>query len=158
MTKEEFKYIYNQHGRAIRNYIYYRSGDTSVVDDITQETFIKVWEKKFTYEPNKTKSLLYKIANELLLDTIRKGKVETEYIEELKFNLKESVESTTTSEMMRQKCEKALAHLSEKEKIVFLMSRKDEMKYSEISECLNISVKAVEKQMSQALKKLKINK
>jgi len=36
------------------------------------------------------------------------------------------------------------------------MNRKDELKYREIAERLNISVKAVEKRMSKALKKLKV--
>ena len=156
MTEEQFKNIYNQYGRAIRNFIYYRSGDTEISDDITQETFIKVWEKQFVYDVKKTKSLLYKIASGLFIDHIRKNKIGTEYIQELKFNLKNDVESSEENELLLQKCEKALANLSEKERVVFLLSRKDELKYREIAERLNISVKAVEKRMSQALKKLRV--
>ena len=156
MTEEQFKNIYNQYGRAIRNFIYYRSGDTEISDDITQETFIKVWEKQFVYDAKKTKSLLYKIASGLFIDHIRKNKIGTEYIQELKLNLKNDVESSEENELLLQKCEKALANLSEKERVVFLFSRKDELKYREIAERLNISVKAVEKRMSQALKKLRV--
>ncbi len=156
MTEEQFKNIYNQYGRAIRNFIYYRSGDTEISDDITQETFIKVWEKQFVYDEKKTKSLLYKIANGLFIDHIRKNKIGSEYIQELRFHLKNNVESSEENELLLQKCEKALANLSEKERVVFLFSRKDELKYREIAERLNISVKAVEKRMSQALKKLRV--
>jgi RNA polymerase sigma-70 factor (ECF subfamily) len=46
---------------------------------------------------------------------------------------------------------KVIAALPEKQREVFLLSRIDKKKYSEISEMLNISVKAVEKRMSQAL-------
>jgi len=156
LTEEQFKYIYSQYGRAIRDYIYYRSGDTNISDDITQETFIKVWEKQFVYDEKKTKSLLYKIANGLFIDHIRKIKIGSEYIQELKLKLKDNVESSEENEILRQKCEKALANLSEKERLVFLMNRKDELKYREIAERLNLSVKAVEKRMSKALKKLKV--
>lgn len=156
MTKEDFRHIYNQYGKAIRNYIYYRSGDTAIADDITQETFVRIWEKKFKYNPTKTKSLLYKISNQLFLDHIRKNKIETEYIELFKLKLKEDIEQTEENDILRKKCEKAMSLLSEKERTVFLLSRKDELKYSEIAECLNISIKAVEKRMSQALKKLKL--
>jgi RNA polymerase sigma-70 factor (ECF subfamily) len=156
LTEEQFKYIYSQYGHAIREYIYYRSGDTSISDDITQETFIKVWEKQFIYDAKKTKSLLYKIANGLFIDHIRKNKIVSEYIQQLKFNLKNDVDASEENEILLQKCEKALANLSEKERVVFLMNRKDELKYREIAERLNISVKAVEKRMSQALKKLKV--
>lgn len=156
MTEEQFKHIYSQYGRAIREYIYYRSGDTNISDDITQETFIKVWEKEFVYDEQKTKSLLYKIANGLFIDHIRKNKIGNEYIQELKLKLKNDVGSNEENEILRQKCEKALSNLSEKERVVFLMNRKDELKYREIAARLNISVKAVEKRMSQALKKLKV--
>jgi len=58
-------------------------------------------------------------------------------------------------EALKEKCEAALLKLSEKERIVFLMSRKDDLKYREIAERLNLSEKAIEKRMSQALKKLR---
>ena len=52
---------------------------------------------------------------------------------------------------LKLKYEKALSSLPENQRIVFLMSRKDGMKYSEIAEYLQISVKAVEKRMSKTL-------
>lgn len=155
MTKEQLKHIYDQYGIAIRNYVYYRSGDATISDDITQETFIKVWEKQFIYDIKKTKSLLYKIANGLFIDHVRKNKIETEYVEELKFKIKTEVQQSDDNEILLLKCQKALTSLSAKERIVFLMSRKDELKYREIAERLSISVKAVEKRMSLALKKLR---
>lgn len=154
MTREEFKNIYDQYVRAIRNYVYYRSGDVAIADDITQETFIKIWEKQFLYDPKRLKSLLYKIANEKFLDLLKRKRVESDYISEFKFNLKVSEENGSDKDELRKRCETALVVLTEKERTVFLMSRKDDMKYSEISECLGISVKAVEKRMGQALKKL----
>ena len=154
MTKEQFKYLYQQYGRAIRNYIYYRSGNTTIADDITQETFMKVWEKKFKFDKKKTKSLLYKISGGLFLDYVRKNKYEADYIQELKFKLKNTTENTEDNELLRRKCEIALKDLTEKERTVFLLSKKDELKYKEIAEYLNISIKAVEKRMSSALKKM----
>jgi RNA polymerase sigma-70 factor (ECF subfamily) len=50
---------------------------------------------------------------------------------------------------------KALEKMPETQRVVFLMSRNDELKYSEIATCLDISVKAVEKRMSAALQFLR---
>jgi len=155
LTEETFKYIYEQHVSAIRNYIYYRSADAVLADDITQETFIKLWEKDFVYEQYKIKSLLYTVANGLFLDHVRKQKLKIDYVEEIKFHLKNQAESTDETEILRQKCEKALLNLSEKERVVFLMSRKDDLNYNQIAECLNLSVKAIEKRMTNALRKLR---
>ena len=49
------------------------------------------------------------------------------------------------------KLKKVIADLPEKQREVFLLSRIDKKKYSEISEIVGVSVKAVEKRMSLAL-------
>jgi len=158
LTKEQFKNLYQQYGGAIRNYLYYRSGSTAIADDLTQETFIKIWEKQFKYD-SKIKGLLYKIAGGLFLDYVRRHKLETEYIEEWKFKLKTTTEGDTSEQQqIQQKCEAALKILTEKERTVFLMNKKDGLTYRDIAECLNISMKAVEKRMGKALKKLKSNR
>ena len=50
----------------------------------------------------------------------------------------------------------ALSNLPEKQRIVFMMSRFEEMKYHEIAERLEIGVKAVEKRMKKALEYLRL--
>lgn len=156
MTKEEFKIIYELYFDPIRRYIYYRSGNEELATDIAQETFVKVWEKQFEFHPNKTKSLLYKIALDKYITHYRKGKVEAKYLNELKFNFTEGL-STNSLEYQELKTlyEKTLANLPEKQREVFLMSRLEELTYKEIAERLEIGVKAVEKRMSLALGVLK---
>ncbi len=156
MTKKEFKIIYDLYFDAIRRYIYYRSGNEELATDIAQETFIKVWEKQFEYHPNKTKSLLYKIALDKYITQYRKGKVEAKYLNELKFNFTEEVSTNYLEyQELQVHYEKILAKLPEKQREVFLMSRLEELSYKEIAERLKIGVKAVEKRMSLALGVLK---
>jgi RNA polymerase sigma-70 factor (ECF subfamily) len=50
-----------------------------------------------------------------------------------------------------EKVERVIANLPEKQREVFVMSRIEKLKYKEISEKLNISVKAIEKRMRNAL-------
>ncbi len=49
----------------------------------------------------------------------------------------------------------AINDLPEQCKLIFTMSRQSGLKYTEIAEYLNISVKTVEKQMGKALKVLR---
>lgn len=156
MTKDEFKIIYNEYFDAIRRYIYYRCGNQEVATDISQESFITVWEKQFDYHPNKTKSLLYKIALDKYLTHYRRGKVEEKYLKEVKLGFVEGSEDNSLEyEELKNHYEKTLAKLPEKQREVFLMSRLEELTYREISERLEIGVKAVEKRMSLALGVLK---
>jgi len=54
------------------------------------------------------------------------------------------------------KVDKAIGSLPEECRKIFKMSREDGLKYVEIADKLNLSVKTVETQMSRALSKLKI--
>jgi len=51
--------------------------------------------------------------------------------------------------------DQVLESIPEHERVVFLMNRIEQLKYKEIAERLNISVKAVEKRMSKALEVIK---
>ena len=155
MTKEDFQKIYTEHFDAIRRYLYYRLGDTELASDITQETFVKIWEKEFYYNPTKTKSLLYKIASDKLNSYYRKNKLNQDYAHHVQLNFKDEVTNTTEETELMEQYTLAIVKLTENEKTVFLMSRLDSLTYKEIAERLDISVKAIEKRMSQALRKLK---
>ncbi len=157
MTKEEFKKIFDKYFDPVRNYVYYRSGDTDLATDIAQDVFIKIWEKQLKLVPETTVGLLYKIANDLFISWYRKGKVENKYINsiQLQFYNDESPEDTMQYEELKNNYEKALGDMKEKQRVVFLMNRMDNLTYNEIAKRLNISVKAVEKRMKYALDYLK---
>jgi RNA polymerase sigma-70 factor (ECF subfamily) len=157
MTKENFKQLYDEYFDAIRRYLYYRSNDSELATDIAQEVFMKAWEKQISYEPNRTKSLLYKMAGDMFVSQVRKNKVADKYRDtiNLEFNLDQGPDEKLEYEELKQHYERTLAGLSEKQRTVFLMSRLEEMTYNEIAQRLELSVKAVEKRMGLALTELR---
>jgi len=156
LTKREFTYVYDQFFEGIRCYLFYRSGNEELSTDIAQETFIKIWEKQFNYEPKKIKSLLYKISGDMFISHLRREKIANEYLKEIKFNFKEEdTNNHMESAELLKTYEISLAKIPEKQRVVFLMSRMEDLSYKEIAERLQISVKAVEKRMSAALSKLR---
>ena len=58
-------------------------------------------------------------------------------------------------EEFKERLEEAISDLPEKQRVVFLLSRIDKMKNREIAEELDISIKTVEKHLSNSLKQLK---
>jgi RNA polymerase sigma-70 factor (family 1) len=156
LTPQEFKISFDQDFDAIRNYIYYKSNNTDLATDIAQDTFLKIWEKQIPFHPTKTKSLLYKIAGDLFISHLRKTKIEDSYLETIQLDFKsEPPDNSLYYKDLKGSYEKALSKLSEKQRNVFLMSRIDGLTYKEIAQHLEISIKAVEKRMSNALSKLK---
>ena len=153
MKQKEFKDFFEINFDPLRSFIYYLCGDTDLATDIAQEVFIRVWEKQFDIQNPKIKGLLFKMAREMFISRYRRNKVAKKYIDSIRFNYEETftVDSDIEYDELRQRYENALFKLPVTQREVFLMSRDEKLKYSEIAERLGISVKAVEKRMSAAL-------
>jgi len=152
LTREEFKGLFDKYFDSIRSYIYYRCSDTELATDIAQEVFMQVWEKQFEIRNGKIKSLIYKMAGDLFISRYRRMELEQRYMNSIELDyLGDSPEEQAELDELTAKYESSLAALPENQRSVFLMSRNEGLKYSEIAERLNISVKAVEKRMNKAL-------
>lgn len=104
------------------------------------------------YEEGRTKSLLYKMAGDAFISHFRKTKVAAKYEQSMELKIEtDDPEKQLQYKEMEVSYQQALTDLSEKQREVFLMNRSEEMTYKEIAERLDLSVKAVEKRMSQAL-------
>ncbi len=156
MTKERFKILFDAYFDDIRRYLYYRSGDAVLSTDLAQDTFLRIWERKLDLKPGKDIALLYKIAGDLFVSHIRRDRLSKGIKSTLHFELSgETPEDNLNYKELKERYEKALMKLPEKQRIVFLMSRMEELTYQEIADRLSLSVKAVEKRMSVALAHLR---
>lgn len=152
MTEKEFESFFHENFDRIRSYLFYRSGNMELSTDLAQDTLLRIWEKQVKFEEKKTVGLAYKIAGDLFVDQFRKGNSKANYLNSLDFEFNSiSPEKELMFKELKTKYEQGLAKLSENQRVVFLMSRFEGLKYAEIAEKLNISVKAVEKRMSGAL-------
>ena len=152
MNREDFKLLFDTYFDAIKNYLFYRLGDVDIATDITQDVFVRIWEKQMNLDMNNAKYMLYKIARDMLVSKYRRLEVENKYSQRTQFEMTAVVETNDFDyKQLKLKYENALIKLPEKQRTVFLMSRMEELKYAEIAERLDISIKTVEKRMSNAL-------
>lgn len=152
----EFDQIFMDWYCPVRNYIYYKTGDMQVAEDIVQDTFLKLWEKKDEIKIGTVKSLLYKIASNLFLNMIEHRNIAFKFISD-QDNTEYSAAPDYELEMKEfdDRLQIALSDLNEKNRVVFLMNRIDDLTYNQIAQNLGITVKAVEKRMGKALAFLK---
>lgn len=153
---DAFKVLFDTYFTQVRNFVYYKTSDSAVAEDITQEAFVKVWENKNKVNPETAKSYLYTIAGNLSINHLKKQNVIYKFLNrKINTTEKETPLYILEEKEFDERLQKALSALPEKQRVVFLMNRIDDLKYTEIAERLEISVKAVEKRMSNALKTLK---
>ncbi|MBC9795618.1 RNA polymerase sigma factor [Sinomicrobium weinanense] len=148
--------LYNSHAETLRNFIYYKCGDSYEAEDIVQESFIKLWKNCSKVPFEKARSFLYTVANNLFLNIVAHQKVVLRYAREKPDDTdRESPQFVLEEKEYMEKLQTAIANLSEAQRTAFLLHRIDGKKYAEIAEILGISVKAVEKRIHKALVSLR---
>ncbi|MFY0601573.1 MAG: sigma-70 family RNA polymerase sigma factor [Cyclobacteriaceae bacterium] len=153
-SKADLKEAYETYFEGLRNFLYYKTGDIQLSEDLVQEVFVKIWAKRDEINKETIKSLLFTMGNNLAINYFNhKSVVNTHENAEMKVN---RVENQTPQFLVEEKefeekLNNVLMKIPEGSREVFLMNRIDKLKYDEIATRLEISVKAVEKRMSKAL-------
>lgn len=152
-----FKSVFEANFKLLRNFLIYKFRDIERAEDVAQNAFVKLWENCGTLKPEQAKSFLYTTAIRISLNNIKHDKVVSNF--EIKSRPKathqESPEFLLEETELKIRLEKAINELPEKQRTVFLMNRFDNQSYTEIASVLDLSVKAVEKRMHQALLSLR---
>lgn len=148
-----FEELYDRYFNKIFNYLKAKSS-TEVAEDLTQNCFIKVYEKASTYKNNfPVSAWVYTIAKNLLMDEFRKSSTKNKYFERLKeiFLQADIVETKSLwNELMFD-----MRDLDAKSKEVLILRFNDGMDFEEIAQKLNTNSVNARKLVSRALKTLK---
>lgn len=151
-----FEMIFRTHYQPLCNYAYTFLQDKEEAEEIVQSTFLNVWEKRETLSiRTAVRPYLYAMVRNACLNVIKHEKIKQKHaIEELAIGVHshDSVSHTVAGSELELKIQEAMEKLPEQCRLVFKLSRFEELKYSEIAEQLNISIKTVENHMGKALK------
>ncbi|NOU16748.1 MAG: RNA polymerase sigma-70 factor [Bacteroidales bacterium] len=154
-SKEElakFRSIFDLYYETIRSFAYYKTGDVDLADDIVQEVFLKLWSNLKDVKEETVKALLYTIASNTIKNHFKHQKVVFNFQkQDQNNNTEDEADSSLRQEELNRKLQDALAEIPEKAREVFLMNRIEGLTYVDIAERLGLSVKAIEKRMSEAL-------
>lgn len=150
-----YKQLFYQHAEKLFRFLLLKFNNEDLARDSMQEAFIVLWENCKKVTLNNAKSYVFTVGRNKAIDTIRKEKLHLRITEEDKIPLTDELLEDNSDQL--KKMNFILSKLPQASKEVFLMNRINEMTYAEIAKELDISVKAVEKRMSVALKIIREN-
>lgn len=153
-----FEKIFKAYFEVLCNYVnkYINNWDDS--REIVQNTFAKIWANKDKIEINtKVPSYLYRSCKNTMIDHIRKNKNNLEFSDDLEGSIiVDSNDSVLDKELVKKTIIEGMETLKPKNREIFRLSKFEGLTHREIAEYLKISERAVEDNISRALKSLKI--
>lgn len=152
--------IFRAHYVFVSNAVYRILPDKQLAEDLAQDVFFELWKKREAFSiTTSLKAYLKKAAVNKTLNYLRDKKINfesDEMLPNLAGNASGANELMEIQEL-QQRINFLVDQLPERCRIVFILSRFEEMSYQEIADELDISTKTVENQISKALKFLKEN-
>lgn len=152
------EYFYSCYQKTLQLFLKTYCREEGMAEEMTQEAFIQLWENRLQINPVlSTKNLLFTIAKNKAIDHIRKTQNQARII---KMRYVDSPGTFSTLDQViladyNRLLSNALQQLPARNREVFALSRTTQLSNVEISQQLNISVKAVEKHITKTLHFLK---
>ncbi len=141
--------------------------DKSVAEELVQDTFYKLWEKRDTLQIQESLvAYLFRSLQNNCLNYLKHAKVVSKFNQsviqknlEAEYFLNISQEtglSVYLAQELEGRIHEAIEQLPEQCREIFIMSRFDGLKHHDIARKKKITVNTVQKQISIALKKIKV--
>ena len=156
-----FEKLFRKYYVGLCNYACKYIKDLDKAEEVVQELFYKLWEKRNKLDINVSlKSYMYRAVYNGCLQYLNHRAIEIKYENYYKKQNKEYNRDASEAINMQELNEiinETLNSLPERCRNIFLLNRHDGLKYREIAKKLDLSIKTVEANMGKALKLLRKN-
>ncbi len=156
---EAFNKLFFKYAGKVRYMARLFISDSEIAKDVVQDIFFTIWEKRLMINENLSfQSYLLQSTKNLLINMVKSRLRDAEAKKYFLDTLDRSRNQTEDYIIFRElddEVNKQLEQLPPRQRQIFMLSRSEGLKNSEIAQKLNISKRTVEEHIHQALKQLK---
>ncbi|SJN19791.1 RNA polymerase sigma factor [Sphingobacterium sp. JB170] len=151
---ESFRAVFNKYYDRIYSGFLKKTESHELAQDLTQQTFIKFWRYRDSYNPELSAEIqLFRKGKLVFIDWLRKESKDRQMINTLK--QQNRIPLTELSSDLKDSLNKAIDQLSPMRKEVFRLAYIDGYSHKEIAKKLNVSVRTVETHVYKSLQQLR---
>ena len=157
---QAFEKIFREYFKSLHAYAYTFMKDDEQAEEVVQNVFCRIWEKRGQLSPDGSlKAYLYRSVHNESLNYLKHQKTRAVFQVHHTNNGEQTGNEASEKVMVAEldvHIQKALNELPLQCRTIFQLSRFENLKYKQIADQLNLSVKTVENQMGKALKVLRL--
>jgi len=165
--REAFRALFEKHAPAVARFAAGFVGSAARADELAQDTFLRVYRTRETYEPRaKFSTWLYTIAHNLCLNEVRRHDYRTRTDpdagregDDPAWDPTDPVpregESYSAQRELEERVAELIRELTEAQRTALVLSRVEELRYQQIGEILSCSEQAVKSLIFRATQRLK---
>ena len=149
-----FSYFFELYYKDLVMFAFTFTKDSDDAEEAVQEVFVRLWEKRRELSLHGSlKSYLLKSVQNYCLDEIRRRNVREQFAGEMDIQslcVNDTEDYILYTDLLNR-LDQLLAQMPDEVALTFRLNRFDGMKYQEIAQQLNVSVRTVESRISKAL-------
>lgn len=157
---DAFDQVFKKYGDRLFGFAMKYLKSKEDTEELVQDVFLKIWENRSNLKKESSlKSYLFTITYHNMCGHFRKKQIHEKFVKEkgtvlnATINLEEQLEYKSTLEQVDRLIEK----LPEKQRIIFIKSRKEGKSTKEIADEMNLAPGTIDNQISSAIKFLRKN-
>ncbi len=155
-STDNFEDAYKSHSKSIYKFLFKRTQNIQLSEDLTSSTFEKAWVSRKNFHGGSQQAWLYRIASNILIDHWRKKKeLFVEDTDILQENVKHSTAELLDKKIQVQSLTEALNKLPKNMHSVVVLRFIEGLSCKQVANNLNLSESNVRIIQYRALKKLK---
>jgi RNA polymerase sigma-70 factor (ECF subfamily) len=152
--REAFELLFARHTRAMISFAYRFVRTREMAEELAQEIFLRIYESAGGYQAQaKFTTWLYRIATNVCLNELRKPRYRASHepLEEaLSIGRADASEERLERQAVSGAIRNALEQLPDNQRAAFILNKYQELSYSEVSEVMKVSEKAVKSLIHRA--------